>query len=102
MKAPGNIKTHTLTYLKADRIYMQRNDLPSSNLVISAGLHKNHQDYSNRNQLKLKTTQMLGGFDQFQLNTSNFLCPIPNFYPQQKHGSLKWIENTIKIILANF
>ena len=47
---------------------MQRNDLPSSNLVISAWLHKNHPEYANGYQLKLKMVQMLNGFKEFQVN----------------------------------
>ena len=44
---PGTIKRTIIPYLKQQRIYMQKNDVPSTNLVISGWVYQQHPDYVN-------------------------------------------------------
>ena len=41
--SPGTVKHKVLSYLKENNIYMQKNDVPSSNLVYRDGFFSNTQ-----------------------------------------------------------
>ena len=74
---PRTVKQKLLPYLRQQGIFMQKNDVPSSNLVISAWIHCQHPDYVNGLNLKKRMITQLGGFDQFQLNVRNSFKPVP-------------------------
>ena len=72
---PGTIKRTIIPYLKQQRIYMQKNDVPSTNLVISGWVYQQHPDYVNGANLRRRMIEQLNGIDEFQLNVRNSFRP---------------------------
>ena len=60
---PGTIKRTIIPYLKQQRIYMQKNDVPSTNLVISGWVYQQHPDYVNGANLRRRMIEQLNGID---------------------------------------
>ena len=75
---PSPINHSIFPYLREKHIYLQRNDLQSSNLIVTAWLHCVHPDYTSGFDIKQRMTQQLGGFDEFQLKVCTNFCPSLN------------------------
>lgn len=77
-KQSRTIKSRVLPYLCTHNIFMQKTELPSANLIISAWLFQSYPEYSNRAQICQRMIHMLGGFDKFQIAVKNQFRPVPH------------------------
>ena len=73
--SPTIINNSNFEILRKHEICLQKNNLPPSNLIVSAQIHCSHLEFFNGNKLRVQMTKHLNRFKDFQLRICNIFCP---------------------------